>query len=165
MKLAIMSIYMDTRSCKSTKFIESDREFIIDVAKKFSFEEELDTFERLGYCLTDLSRPIEELAYTDWKEYDFEGKKISVSHLQTVRNNTTDRIVEAIRSHICEKLKEKKIYLWILMVSDPKAETTDVIRIGENSTENKRYNKLLSRSTDVIPALEAEFDRQFTEKC
>ena len=158
LKLIVMSIYMDTRSCKSTKFIESDREFIIETAKEYSFEGELDIFERFGYCLTDMTKPIEKLAETDMKEYFFAGNKIIISHLQVMRNPSVDGVLKEICAYATSECQKSGIGIWIIMVSDPNTETTEVIRIDGKSVENKRYTKLLSRSTDVIPALEKEFN-------
>ena len=156
-KLALMSVYMDTRSCKSTKFVATDTEWISNVTKKYSFANELDTFERLGYCLTDMSSSLEELSKSDIKEYIFNNKKIYVSHIQTILTDDTEEILKKVYSYIEEKRKRYGAELWILMVSDPKRESTLVIRFCEAGRRKSDFDKLLSRSIDVIPAIEKEF--------
>ena len=156
-KLVLLSIYMDTRSCKSTKFIEADTEWISSVTKKYSFERELDTFEGLGYCLTDTSAPVEVLSRCDLKEYVFNNKKVYVSHIQTVLTEDTEKILSKVYSYVEEVRKHLGIEVWILMLSDPKREKTFVIRFDGTGRCQEDYDKLLSRSIDIIPAIEKEF--------
>ena len=156
-KLVLLSVYMDTRSCKSTKFIKTDSEWISEITEKYSFANELDTFERLGYCLTDMSASLDELSRSDIKEYVFNSKKVYISHIQTFLTESTEKILSNVCFYVEEKRKRLGVEIWILMISDPKCEVTSVIRFDEGGIYRANYDRLLSRSIDIIPAIEKEF--------
>ena len=157
-RLALMSVYMDTRSCKSTKFVSSDTEWIKETADKYSFADELEAFEQFGYCMTDMSAPIEKIAESDIKEYIFGGARIVVSHLQALGGAENERILGEVFEYIKRKRELVGAGAWILMISDPKLESTSLVRFDPDGMHTRRYSRLLSRSIDVIPSLEKEFN-------
>ena len=157
-RLALMSIYMDTRSCKSTKFVSSDTEWIKETAKKYSFADELEAFEQFGYCMTDMSAPIEKIAENDIKEYTFNGERIIVSHVQALAGAENERILRDVFEYVERKRESIGARIWILMLSDPKRECTSLVRFDPDGMHTRKYSRLLSRSIDVIPSLEKEFN-------
>ena len=157
-RLALMSVYMDTRSCKSTKFISSDLDWIKETSEKYSFSDELETFECMGYCMTDMSAPVEKISKTDIKEYTFNGAKIITSHVQTIESEETERILREVFAYVEKEIESIGAKMWMLMISDPKRECTSLVRFDEEGMHIEKHSRLLSRSVDVMPMLEKEFN-------
>lgn len=157
-RLALMSVYMDTRSCKSTKFVSSDTEWIKETEEKYSFADELEAFEQFGYCMTDMSAPVEKISENDIKEYTFNGERIIVSHVQALGGAENERILGEVFEYVERKRESIGARVWILMLSDPKRECTSLIRFDADGTHVRKHDRLLSRSIDVIPSLEKEFN-------
>ena len=157
-RLALMSVYMDTRSCKSTKFISSDLEWIKETSEKYSFSDELEAFERLGYCMTDMSASIEIISKNDIKEYTFNGAKIIVSHVQRLESEENEKILREVFEYVEKEREIIGAKVWMIMLSDPKRECTSLVRFDEEGMHIEKHSKLLSRSIDVMPSLEKEFN-------
>ena len=157
-RLALMSVYMDTRSCKSTKFISSDLDWIKETSEKYSFSDELETFECMGYCMTDMSAPVEKISKTDIKEYTFNGAKIITSHVQTIESEETERILREVFAYVEKERNRIGAKMWMLMISDPKRECTSLVRFDQEGMHIEKHSRLLSRSVDVMPMLEKEFN-------
>ena len=154
-ELAVLSVYMDTNSCKSTKFFESDRAWITSACEKYSFDKAL--FEQLGFFMTDTSLPIDKLSQNGFKEYSFGKKKVYASHVQCKDNEENAKKLVELRGYIARRCRELDIAMWILIYIDPIKEMTSVYKITKDNEFVYSENRILSRSMDVIPKIEREF--------
>ena len=81
--MVLFSIYMDTISCRSDKFIISDKQFIENKKKQYGLS--LEEYEKEGLCLTPLDAPIAEIAENGQKEYTFGYYNVACSYIQVDR--------------------------------------------------------------------------------
>lgn len=153
--LALMSVYMDTLSLKSPKFVSSDAEWIRCVTEKYSFDTE--KMNLAGYCMTDMKKSISELAYSGFKEYVFRGKRVCTSHINAVSCEDVQEKLALAEKFLTGERTQRGAELWVLIYTDPDASITELRRISSVGTDYERYNRILSRSIDIMPVIEAEF--------
>lgn len=162
--LALYSIFMDTMSMKSSKFEADDAVWADSVSKRFGFDTSVMRTD--GYALTDLSQPVKVIAESNLKYYRFGGRRIASSdiHVTEYAQGTVDCVTEYIR----KRISDEKLAMWILIIMDPEHLKTDVIKISASGifasgisasggVKKTHYDRLLSRSVDVIPEVEREF--------
>lgn len=150
--LALASVYMDTRACRSTKFQAADKPWILETAARWNFD--LPDLERDGLCLTDLTQPVDILAQNDIRAYTFGKYHIASSYIQVEKEEAVPS-VELLEYCSAACYREAYDY-WVFLCYIPLKNITDVYLFNRNeNTWNKtRHTGILSRGNDVIPALE-----------
>ena len=150
--LTVLSIYFDTQSLASSKFVPSDKKFIDDAVESFGFDPKQLYID--GLCLNDLSLDIKALAYNGFKEYTFGRIRAASSYLQS------DSYTDCFTASLIEYIKSERVAsgydLWILLLHNPIEKYSVEYDITDSVTE-KRFNFLASRGKDVIPAAEKKY--------
>lgn len=148
----LFSIYIDTNSLKSSKFNKDDLSWIQEMILKYNFSE--DTLIREGYCLNDLSLPIQDLIFNGVKQYTFPNKKKAyISYLAT--EDYQGELNTEIQKATLKILQEENIAYFWLMISDMKQDKTILLKNTVGNFEVEIINRLVSRSVDIYPRLEA----------
>lgn len=153
---SLYSVYLDTQSCRSLKFLESDKEWVENCIKKYSLDREQLT--RLGFCLNDPTSPTEELALCAFKRYEFCGKIGISSCIQTDNAGACaiERRMPEIFEYVEKYLNDKHAFLCAYIVNNPEIEKSDIYFIEADGRRRRvPLDRLASRSRDVIPVVKA----------
>ena len=149
-KNILFSIYIDTDCLKNSKFNIQDKIWINEMIKKYDFDEE--TLIKESLCLNNLNSPIDELCQNGSKSYLFpNGKKAKISYIAV--SNYDNHLNNLFLEELAKEIIENDIdYFWMI-IRDLTLETTRILK-GETQ-EILFFERLLSRSVDVYPMLEA----------
>lgn len=150
----LYSLFLDSNSLKSTRVNKDDLPWIDNTIEKYNYDREHLT--KVGYCLNDLTLPIEKLARNGEKSYVLpNGKNAYTSYIMVM--NYDRGLDEAIAKEM-ENIRQEKDadYSWCLVCDLGK----DMTHIYKLSREDNgvglwtTYNDNLSRAKDVYPMLE-----------
>jgi inorganic pyrophosphatase/exopolyphosphatase len=147
--LVLLSIFMDTCSLKSSKFIQADKIVIDELVNKYniSYEE----LYKLGLCLTDLTMNLADICLNGRKNYIYNGINVSSSYIQADRYlDSYNAYIENIQSNYLND----EIKLWIFIISNLEDDTQREYRINKDDIKLLEHNKILSRGTDIMPIIE-----------
>ena len=151
--LVVTALYLDTVALRSTKIPPEEVVWARAEAERLGLDEAWLCAE--GLHLQDMSLPAAELAQRGKKVYDFNGKRVVSSYVQTDAM-TQDRL-EAILGVIREALREEGAALWVFLIHDPVAgRTTEIDVTPDGYAARRDYDRLLSRGRDVMPRVERE---------
>lgn len=145
--LAVYACYLDSLSFKSTKSVPSDLEWCRQIMKELGMNEEEVTI--YGYCLTDLSQPYEDFAYTGLKTYPLnDGSKLKSSYAIIKDDNDLDlhKIIDILSKEIVGDVRA-----WCFLIHNVAHDTTTTLLIRGNGTNIVHSYDLLSRGKTVIP--------------
>lgn len=166
--LLISAIISDTLFFRSATTTETDSR-IMNELNEIAQIEDLETYSlQMFNAKSDLGdMPIEQLIKLDYKEYELEGKKVSIGVLETTSTeyglNRKDEIVKAIK-----KIKEQDNIDHLIfsiiniieetnttIVSDPEDEEL-VTKAFKSESKDKLINlgNLLSRKKQITPTIE-----------
>ncbi len=149
--LALYSVYLDTQSCKSSKFNISDAPWVEECIVKYALDKQALTI--MGYCLNSPDEPIDELSMYAYKRYEFGGRVSGSGCIQIDQDiEKWDDVISGIIDRLKIKVKDEGYELWILVVNKPRIAKSDLYFInGDGGVQLKRLDRLASRSKDVIP--------------
>ena len=151
--LVVTALYLDTVALRSTKIPREEVLWARDEAKRLGLDEAWLCAE--GLRLQDMSLPAGELAQLGKKTYDFGGKRVVSTYVQT--DAMTQDALEAILGAIREAMREEGAALWVFLVHDPVAgQTTEVDVTPDGRALRRDYDRLISRGRDVMPRVERE---------
>ena len=151
-KLALYSVYLDTQSCRSSKFNKADLPWVDECIGKYGIDRE--SIERMGFCLNSPNEPIDVIATYAFKKYEFE--KVSAS--TAIQIDDSDPSWESIIPAAIEIMKCKAISdgyaMWAFVVNMPMRMRSDIYFILDSGEVRKlELDRLASRSRDVIPVV------------
>ena len=152
--LAVTALYLDTIALRSSKIPEQEAEWAREEAALLNLDE--DFLRREGLHLTDMSLPARELIGRGRKEYEFGGRRVVSSYVQTDAM-TADRL-DAILCEIRLAVREEGAQLWVFLSHDPEAgRSTEYDVSADGRVTRIEYDRLISRGSDVMPRVEREF--------
>ena len=151
-RLALYSVYLDTQSCRSTKFNKADLRWVEECMAKHSVDQK--EIERMGFCLNSPDEPVDVIAMYAYKRYEF--GKISAS--TAIQIDDEDPRWDSVISKAVDLLKEKALKegyaMWAFVVNKPMKTLSDIYFIFDNGDVQKlALDRLASRSKDVIPVV------------
>ncbi len=162
--LLISAILSDTVIFRSSTTTEFDKEMAQKLNKDLSFDLEAFGIE-IKKAGLNLDKPIKDLILSDFKEYNFSGKKTGISQLELfdIKNFLQKRkeILEKMR----EIKKEKNFDCLIFAATDIVKQGSEIFCLGEEEKIEKAFNKkfqnnsfwidgLMSRKKEIVPLLE-----------
>lgn len=149
-KMALYSIFLDTQSCRSSKFNLKDLPWVEKTVEECAIDR--SALERMGFCLVSPGEDVETLAMYGYKRYEFNGKKSASTCIQI---DTHDPEWEDIIPKIVEYLKMKMISddckMWAFVLNMPMESRSDIYFMRGEGVEVLKLDHLASRSKDVIP--------------
>ncbi|MCQ2354453.1 MAG: DHH family phosphoesterase [Clostridia bacterium] len=153
---ALISVFMDTQSMISPKFVSSDSEWVDRIIGKYG----LDRTElvRLGFCFSDLTLPPEVLAFGGLKYHNIGGHRCASSHIEA--ENIPEELAKKCAQIADSRRRKEKLELWLLIVVEPLLPSTVIYEIGDGGTKVTKYDRMLSRSVDIIPRLEEKISQK-----
>lgn len=151
-KWVVLSMYVDTCSFKSTKALKKDIAWSELMINRYNFNKQ-ELYEE-GLCVTDMSMGIEKVIKNGYKKFVF-NKTICSSYIQI--NEQSFYPVPYIRA-IQRKLAETGDYMWDFIVVNFYDDTTLEYRVKEYEWCLIKYDKILVRSTDIIPNIKQKYN-------
>ena len=151
LRLAVTAAYLDSVALRSEKIAAKEAAWARKQARALGMEEAWLIREGLG--LRDMSLPPEELAMTGRKEYDFGGRRVVSTYVQT--DAMTQSLLNAILKALHAQLRLSGADLWVFLVHDPLAMRStryDVAPDGRVTVTE--YGMLASRGKTVMPEVE-----------
>lgn len=151
--IALISIYMDTQSMISPKFDKNDLPMMDEITEKYGLDRE--KLIRLGMCFTNLDAPAETVAFGGTKYHEFGAHKAASSHIEA------EKVPEELArrcAEICDRRRrEEGLELWLLFVAEPLTPRSVIYELTDDGCVCTEYDRMLSRSVDIIPALEKKY--------
>jgi len=150
--LALYSVYLDTQSCRSSKFNREDTPWVEKCIEKYSLDRE--SLELMGFCLNAPNTPVDELAMYAYKRYEFSSvcasSVIQIDESEEGWNGAVARVLDLLLN----KIANEEYAAWALVVNKPLVSRSDIYWIYKNGEVKKiELDRLASRSRDVIPVV------------
>ena len=156
-RLAISALYLDTIALKSAKISREEAAWGEAEAKRLDLDEEW--LRREGMGLRDMSLPDRELALLGKKAYDFDGRRVLSTYIQT--DAMTEERLTAILHILREEMKKESADLWVYLVHDPmRMQSREYDLRPDGSVRMIGYDYLASRGKDVMPRIEREMRKE-----
>lgn len=154
----LYTLFVDSNSMKSTRFNADDLPWMEEKAE--SLGEDWAHLVETGYCLNDMSAPIEELSRNGEKRYVLPNSKTArIAYIMV--SGYDHSLDDDFAALTAESLQEGFDYAWF-MICDLGRDETHIYRAsragdvaGENGTW-ETYHANLSRAKDVYPMLERD---------
>ena len=143
--LAFLASFVDTVSFHSSKARFIDKKYIIKKVNEYNLN--YYNLYKEGLLLTDTS-DISKAYINGLKEYSINDKKIEASYLQI--ENLDEIFINNCINLIKERIIDKNLDLFVLIIFDMKKFNTIVYLINRDKITIKNYNFIASRGNKVI---------------
>ncbi|CEG11489.1 Manganese-dependent inorganic pyrophosphatase [groundwater metagenome] len=166
--LLLSAILSDTVVFKSPTTTEEDKKIANELAKAAG----IDDIIKFGIDIKKAKgsirgRPVESIIMADFKEFDFNGKKVGIGQTEIVDINEIYEIKAQISKFI-ENLKNKNYEMTVFVATDIIKEGSELFFSGDKSKIEKAFNikvvgnsayipGLMSRKKQVVPNLQQTF--------
>lgn len=156
-RLAITALYLDTIALKSAKISREEAAWGEAEARRLGLDE--DWLRREGMGLRDMRLPDRELALLGKKVYDFGGKRVLSTYIQT--DAMTEQRLGAILHILQDEMLKESADLWVYLVHDPvRMRSSEYDLAPDGQVETTQYDYLASRGKDVMPRVEREMRKE-----
>lgn len=150
-ELAVTALYLDTIALRSAKIPPEEAQWAGEQAARLGMD--VDWLMREGMGLRDMSLPARTLAMLGKKVYDFGGKRVCSTYVQT--NGMTREKLGEILTVLKEAVVLEEACLWVFLVHDPVAMRSSEYDITpDGGVQMQSYEYLASRGKDVMPCVE-----------
>lgn len=159
-KLALYSVYLDTQSCKSSKFNSEDSEWVENTLEKYNIDRA--HIEKMGYCYNDFrNSTVSELALCGFKKYKFFGYTGISACIQSAPEDigTAEQMLRDIFKYLALYMKENDIFMCAYVLNVPEKKHSDIYFVTPGKDEENfifkkvSLDRLASRSRDVVPVV------------
>ena len=151
--LVVTALYLDTLALRSTKIPREEAVWAQAEAKRLGLDEAWLLSE--GLRLQDMSLPAAQLVQLGKKTYDFGGRRVISSYVQT--DALPQDKLEALLGAVGEAARAEGAALWVFLWHDPAAgRTTEFDVTPDERVLRRDYGRLISRGRDVMPRVERE---------
>ncbi len=169
--LLAAAIISDTLLFKSPTSTNVDRVVLDRLAKIANLDVEEFALEMFKYGTSLAGKTPEEILKQDFKVFTYDDKKMGVSQVYTMDNETLNDLKEPIKHAMEEMTKTNGFNLQVLIVTDIYKEGSEIIAVGkQKDLINKAFNVqmendsvyipgILSRKKQVIPPISAVINR------
>ena len=158
------AIISDTVMFKSPTCTERDRRTAERMARIANVS--LDALGRDIFSASMGSKTAKDLLFSDYKEFHIAGHDLAVAQITCVDSPRMLERKEEFLSLMRKNVKEKKLSIMILMLTDVLLEGTQIIYLGDDDTIRQAFSvspkdnavflpKVMSRKKQVIPMLSA----------
>ncbi len=169
--LLAAAIISDTLLFKSPTSTNVDRVVLDRLARIANLDVEEFALEMFKYGTSLAGKTPEEILKQDFKVFTYDDKKMGVSQVYTMDNETLNDLKEPIKHAMEEMTKTNGFNLQVLIVTDIYKEGSEIIAVGkQKDLINKAFNVqmendsvyipgILSRKKQVIPPISAVINR------
>lgn len=158
-KMIIMAMMADTVSFRNSKTVKAEVEVARALADKYNID--FEALEEYCLCLTDISNlTIDEIICNGIKTYDYCGNIVKASYLQLLELPDKEKI-KSWKDAIFNRVIQENIALWVFIIYDLNNSDTYYYHINKFgcACEGIAFDKLLSRGSDIMPAIERKFNK------
>ena len=159
-RLGVISVYLDTQSCKSPKFNQSDLPWLADGIERLGIDEK--KIIKMGFCICDIADGAEVLSGYGLKRYPF-GDKLGAStcvQIDIEREDEWQGVIDEIIAILVKRMNDEGVFLWAFVLNKPEIARSDIYFIRpDGSLKIERLDRVASRSRDVIPYVKAEAEK------
>lgn len=149
--MAVAALYIDTVALRSAKLPPGEGAWARETAERLGMDTAWLTRE--GLHLQDMSLPASELARMGEKCYDFGGRTVISTCVQT--DAMTEEKRAAILAEVRAALDASGAALWVFLHHDPVAGFTDEVDLWpDGRMETVHYSFVASRGKNVMPRVE-----------
>ena len=150
-EMAVTALYLDTVALRSAKLLPAEREWAQETAARLHMDTAWLTRE--GLNLQDMNLPAAVLARTGEKRYEFGGRTVISTCVQT--DAMTPETLGAILAEVRAALAASGAALWVFLHHDPVAGFTDEYDLWpDGRMETVHYGFVASRGKNVMPRVE-----------
>ena len=158
------AILSDTVMFKSPTCTDRDRKMAERLARMADIS--LDELGRQIFSNTLSGRTVEELFFSDYKEFHIAGHDLAVSQITCVDSPSMLERKEEFLTYMRRTAAKQELSMVILMLTDVLLEGTQIIYVGDDDTIQQAFNvtpkdntlflpRVMSRKKQVIPMLSA----------
>ena len=150
-ELAVTALYLDTIALRSTKIPPIEAAW--GAAQAEALHLDMDFLLREGMRLRDMSAPAAELCMLGKKRYDFAGRRVLSTYVQThdISPGKLEEMLDVLRAACAQERAE----MWVFLVHDPVAGySVEYDILPDGSVSEYQYGVLASRGKDVMPRVE-----------
>ena len=150
-EMAVTALYLDTVALRSAKLPPAEGDWARETAARLHMDTAWLTRE--GLHLRDMSLPAAVLARTGEKRYEFGGRTVVSTCVQT--DAMTPEALGAILAEVRAALAACGAALWVFLHHDPVAGFTDEYDLWpDGRMETVHYDFVASRGKNVMPRVE-----------
>ena len=167
--LLLSSILSDTVLFKSVTTTDLD----IEISNKLANIAKIDDVQSYGMEMLTAKSLIDkmsskEIAFMDYKDFDFKGKKVGMGQVEVINTSFIDTKIDEILNIMDEKLKMQGYEFILFVVTNIIKEGSMIFVIGNTSIfenafnvkliENRVYlDGVMSRKKQIVPPIEKYF--------
>lgn len=150
-ELAVTALYLDTIALRSTKIPPKEAAWGRAQAEALGLD--MDFLMREGMRLRDMSAPAAELCMLGKKRYDFGGRRVLSTYVQT--HDIPPGKLEEMLGVLWEEIAREGASMWVFLVHDPVAGySVEYDIMPDGGVSEYKYDVLASRGKDVMPRVE-----------
>ena len=151
-RLALYSVYLDTQSCRSTKFNKADTPWVEECLEKYGIDRDL--IERMGFCLVSPEESIDVIAMYAYKRYEFDAVCASTVIQIDENDGRWENVLPIAINYLSQKTAAEEYAAWGFVVNKPMISRSDIYWIyRDGRVEKVALDRLASRTRDVIPVV------------
>lgn len=156
-KMILLSMMIDTVSFRSSKTVNEEKIEAKKIAKQYNLNYE--ELEKYCLCLTPIENvSVESIINNGYKYYNYSGNKVKSSYLQ-LYGMVEDEVLAEWLINIVEKIPVEELEMWVFIIFECKDNRTYEYQITKGKVETIVTNGILSRGTNIMPKIEALFQR------
>lgn len=149
-KMALYSVFLDTQSCRSSKFNKEDKPWVDKMIAECGVDRR--EIDRMGFCLVSPTEDVETLAMYAYKKYEFNGNRSASTAIQIDASEAEwKHLVPEIVEYLKVKTLSDGCKMWAFVLNMPMESRSDIYFIYPDRVEILKLDRLASRSKDVIP--------------
>ncbi len=167
--ILLASIISDTVIFKSPTCTGKDRDIAIKLANMLGIEIEKFGTEMFKAKADLASKSAHEILVTDFKEFDFSGKKVGIGQIEVMDEEEVQKKRKEILDEMERLRNERGLVMITLMITNIMKEASELLFVGEKKelfekafdakVENDSIylEGVMSRKKQVVPPLETTF--------
>lgn len=150
-ELVVIGIVVDTCSFRSAKSKPGDKEWVLDMCKKYELD--INKIMEIGDCVTDIT-DLDKAVMHGYKGYNYFGKSVGTSYIQV--RDVDNAKVDLILSSLKKEVKKNSLRMWVFIVVNIAELTSTVYKISQDKVEIEEYDFMVSRGSNIMPNIESQ---------
>lgn len=155
-ELLAYAMLVDTSVFKSSKTVKSEMEELEKLVTKYNLED-YSKIKDECLLLTDINNmSIDEIVQNGRKNYILNYCNVSSSYIQ-IKGCLEAKELDKLLDDIVKKVLTDNIDMWVFISFDMQNDKTYVYYITKIGIEEREFNSIVSRGSDIIPKIEDYF--------
>ncbi|MBQ8999303.1 MAG: DHH family phosphoesterase [Clostridium sp.] len=155
-ELVLVGMAVDTLSFRSAKAMPGDKEWFVDMCKKYNLDS--NKILRLGDDITKLD-DLDKAVLNGLKNYKYGNSHIGTSYINTY--GIADEIIYLLIKKLQIKAIDEHLEMWVFIDVNLKNDTTKVYKIYQDKVETEELDFIASRALNVMPKIEKDILKDY----